>query len=125
MSKWPAKHSSHTPREAKPLASTPTIRPPNCTVLPLGAPRRVPLVTQLTGILGQPGQLLSAVAMVALLHGPGWTPAFLAASRAGVVAAVAALADLRDAPAGVTLTPARAPGLSEVLDNLRAAWRHP
>lgn len=88
-------------------------------------PRRVPLVTQLTGILGQTGQLLSAIAMVAVLHGPGWTPAFLAASGAGVVAAVAALALLRDAPPGMTLSLAGAPDLQRVLENLRSAWRHP
>ena len=88
-------------------------------------PRRVPLVTQLTGILGQTGQLLSAIALVAVLHGPGWTPAFLAASGAGVVAAVAALALLRDAPPGTTLSPAGAPDLQRVLENLRSAWRHP
>jgi len=83
------------------------------------------LVTQLTGILGQTGQLLSAIAMVAVLHGPGWTPAFLAASGAGVVAAVAALALLRDAPPGMTLSLAGAPDLQRVLENLRSAWRHP
>jgi sugar phosphate permease len=88
-------------------------------------PQRVPLVTQLTGIFGQTGQLLSAVPLVALLHGPGWTPAFLAASGAGVVAAIAALALLRDAPPGAPPAGDRAPTVREIGDNLRTAWRHP
>jgi len=37
------------------------------------APKRVPLVTQLTGICGQLGQVLSAVPFLALLTAEGWT----------------------------------------------------
>ena len=37
-------------------------------------PRRIPLVTQLTGMIGQTGQLLSAVPLAALLRLHGWTP---------------------------------------------------
>ena len=48
-------------------------------------PRRVPVMTQLTGLVGQLGQVLSAVPLAALLHGPGWTPAFLCAAGAGGV----------------------------------------
>lgn len=36
--------------------------------------RRVPIMTQATALTGQLGQILSAVPLVALLHGPGWTP---------------------------------------------------
>jgi sugar phosphate permease len=86
---------------------------------------RVPLVTQLTGILGQTGQLLSAIPLVALLHGAGWTTAFMSASGVGVVAAAAALALLRDAPPGAAVATPRAPSMREVGDNLRTAWRHP
>ena len=45
--------------------------------------RRVPVLTQLTGIVGQLGQVLSAVPLVALLHGPGWTVAFGSAAGLG------------------------------------------
>ena len=38
------------------------------------------MVTQLTGLLGQFGQVLAPIPLVALLHGPGWTPAFLSAA---------------------------------------------
>ncbi len=41
------------------------------------SPRQVPLVTQLTGICGQLGQVLSAVPFFALLAGAGWTTAYV------------------------------------------------
>jgi MFS family permease len=86
--------------------------------------RRIPVMTQLTGITGQLGQVLSAVPLVALLHGPGWTPAFLSASALAVLAAVLSVAALRDAPPGTTV---RAPLTSarHILDQLKDAWRHP
>jgi MFS family permease len=88
-------------------------------------PHRVPLVTQLTGILGQTGQVLSAVPLVALLHGPGWTPAFLSAAALSVLAGVFALALLRDSPTATRTALGDAPSMGEVAHNLRTAWRHP
>ena len=44
--------------------------------------RRVPLMTQLTGLIGQLGQVLSAIPFAALLHGPGWATAFGSAGGA-------------------------------------------
>jgi MFS family permease len=79
------------------------------------AARRVPLMTQLTGSLGQLGQVLSAVPVVALLHAQGWRTTFLSVAAVGVVAAVAVLAVVRDTP-GTSLAGPRA-GL------LRRAWR--
>jgi MFS family permease len=86
--------------------------------------RRVPVVTQLTGLIGQAGQVLSAVPLAALLAGPGWTTAFLAAAGAGVFVAVAACAALRDTPqrrviSGPPIT------LRRLGDDLAGAWRHP
>ena len=85
--------------------------------------RRVPLVTQLTGIVGQTGQVLSAVPLVALLGGPGWTVAFLSAAATGVLAAALVLLVVRDQPAGQ----ARAGdgGDRDVVGDLVSAWRHP
>lgn len=85
--------------------------------------RRVPLVTQLTGIVGQSGQVLSAVPLVALLGGPGWTVAFLSAAATGVVVAVLAAAVVRDTPdpAGAK-QPSSA---SDLVGDLVTAWRHP
>jgi sugar phosphate permease len=86
--------------------------------------RQAPVVTQLTGILGQLGQVLSAVPLVALLHGPGWTPAFLSAAALGVIAATLALALLRDTPQG-RLRSERSPSVRDVAHQLVSAWRHP
>ncbi|GAB2937409.1 MFS transporter [Rhodococcus aerolatus] len=86
-------------------------------------PRRAPLVTQLTGILGQLGQVLSAVPLVALLVGPGWTVAYGSAAALGVLVVVLVAAVVRDAPPGpvpevTPVTPRQVPGL------VRAAWGH-
>lgn len=62
------------------------------------AARRVPVMTQLTGSLGQLGQVLSAVPVVALLHAEGWRTTFLSVAAVGVVATVAVVAVVRDAP---------------------------
>jgi MFS family permease len=86
--------------------------------------RRAPLITQLTGIIGQLGQVLSAVPLVALLHGPGWRPAFVSAATAGVVAAALALAILRDTPSG-PLRSEHSPSLADVGRQLVSAWLHP
>ena len=61
-------------------------------------PRQVPLLTQLTGILGQLGQVLSAVPFVLLLHGPGWPTAFGSAAALGAVMVVVVLVLVRDTP---------------------------
>lgn len=62
--------------------------------------RRVPVMTQLTGMVGQVGQVASAIPLVALLHGPGWTPAFLGTAALAVLAGVLVLLVLRDGPPG-------------------------
>jgi MFS family permease len=87
-------------------------------------PRRVPLMTQLTGILGQLGQILSAIPLVALLHGPGWTPAFLSTAALSVIVGGVVLLLVHDSPHG----PVRrhdAPTWAKVGGDLRTAWSHP
>jgi MFS family permease len=86
--------------------------------------RRVPVVTQLTGITGQLGQVLSAVPLAVLLAGLGWTPAFVSAAGAGVFVAIVALVALRDTPqrrinSGPAIT------LGRLGRDLSGAWRHP
>jgi len=88
------------------------------------AARRVPLVTQLTGILGQLGQILSAVPFIGLLHASGWSPAFSVAAVASVLAAALALAVVRNAPGGAW-TPGPAVPLREIGRQLRAVWQRP
>jgi MFS family permease len=45
-------------------------------------PRRVPLLTQLTGICGQLGQVLSALPFLALLTGTTWATAYVSVAAA-------------------------------------------
>jgi MFS family permease len=87
-------------------------------------PRRVPVVTQLTGLLGQVGQLAAAIPLVALLHSAGWTPSFLAVGVVGLVVAVLVAAGLRNAPPWAPIPPPPE-DLAQVLGHLRAAWREP
>ena len=94
-------------------------------LVPLWLPaRRAPVFTQLTGILGQLGQVAATLPLLALLRGVGWQPAFLGAAAVGVLVAVVVAAALRDAPPGVQVVVA-APGLAAVRDGLRLAWREP
>jgi MFS family permease len=86
--------------------------------------RRVPVMTQLTGLIGQTGQVLSAVPLAALLAGQGWTTAFLGAAGAGVFVAAVALAALRDTPDG-RITRGAPVTLRRVGADLANAWRHP
>src|SRR5919107_575526 len=86
--------------------------------------RRGPGVTQLTGLVGQLGQILSAVPLAALLAVSGWTPAFLTAAGSGVFVAVLALAALHDTPqrrinSGAAVT------ARQVGSDLKHAWLHP
>jgi MFS family permease len=83
--------------------------------------RRVPVLNQLAGIVGQLGQVVSAVPLAALVVGAGWTPAYLAAGGTAVLVAVLVLAVVRDGPAGA----AAAPDGPAVAGGLGAAVREP
>jgi len=85
--------------------------------------RRVPLMTQLTTILCQLGQVVSAVPFAGLLHAAGGTPAFAAAAGAGLLVAVLVPAVVRDTPAGPAGS--RPVSVREVLGQLVAVWRRP
>jgi MFS family permease len=85
--------------------------------------RTVPLVTQLTGILGQFGQIVAAYPLVALMHSTSWQSTFLGAAAVGVLVAVLVLVALRDAPPGTELAPPA--GLAEVRRSLALTWREP
>ncbi|MER7475874.1 MFS transporter [Micromonospora sp. NPDC000018] len=86
--------------------------------------RRNPLMTQLTGTLGQLGAILGAVPLVALLHRAGWTPAFLAVAAVGATVLVMIVVAVRDTPRGQTVA-GPAPNLAAVRRELRAAWAEP
>ena len=83
--------------------------------------RTVPLVTQLTGILGQLGSVAAAYPLVALLHGTSWQATFLGAAATGVLVGVLVLVALRDAPPGTVTTPPA--GLAQLRRSLADTWR--
>ncbi|BBX08944.1 MFS transporter [Mycolicibacterium aichiense] len=87
-------------------------------------PRQIPLVTQLTGISGQLGQVLSAVPFLSLLIGSGWTRAYLAVAAFGVLSLVLTLALVKNTPPGVT---AHDPVISvrETLASVKTIWMRP
>ncbi len=60
--------------------------------------KRVPMLVQVTGLIGQAGQLASAIPVAALLHAAGWSPTFATVAAVGAAIAVAAGMGLR-APA--------------------------
>jgi MFS family permease len=62
-------------------------------------PRQVPLLTQLTGICGQLGQVLSALPFLALLTGTSWATAYVSVAAFGVLAMVLVLALVGTPPA--------------------------
>lgn len=61
---------------------------------------RAPIMTQLTGMIGQIGQVLSAIPFVALLGAAGWTAAFTTASAIGGAVAVLVALVVRATPPG-------------------------
>ena len=62
---------------------------------------RVPVLTQLTGILGQVGQIASAVPFVMILSLHGWTPAFTVSAGVAACGALLALLLVRATPPGM------------------------
>ncbi len=87
-------------------------------------PRQVPLLTQLTGICGQLGQVLSAVPFLALLTGTTWATAYVAVAALGVLAMVLVVALVRNAPDGWAV---ETPSLSihATLAGVKAVWLRP
>lgn len=86
--------------------------------------RRVPVMTQITGLIGQSGQILSAVPFAALLHTAGWQPAFLACAAVAATAALAAGFALRNRPPGAAARATR-PTADPVFAQIKAVWAHP
>ncbi len=62
------------------------------------SPKRAPLMVQVTGTLGQFGQLASAVPIAWMLRHLGWTPTFAALAGLGLVAAAVSLWRVRMPP---------------------------
>ncbi|MBJ7358058.1 MAG: MFS transporter [Nocardioides sp.] len=86
--------------------------------------RRVPLLTALSGTLGQLGAIAAAAPMTWALGNLGWTRAYLVAAAVSVVVAVAVAVVVHDAP---DRRSRRGPQLTfaAVRSSLTASWSHP
>ncbi|WP_165827694.1 nitrate/nitrite transporter [Mycolicibacterium sp. GF69] len=86
--------------------------------------RQVPLVTQLTGICGQLGQVLSAIPFFVVLDAWGWTSAYVSVAALGVVSMVLTLALVKNTPHGNTID-FEAISVRETLASVRTVWLRP
>lgn len=85
--------------------------------------RQAPMVTQLTGLVGQLGALAAAAPLAFLLDRLGWTRSFAIASSIGVVLLVAVLVLVKDSPYRsdeVAVVKLRA-----LAQSLRTVWGNP
>lgn len=96
--------------------------------------QRAPVMVQLTGIVGQGGQLVALIPLAALLHATSWTIAFGSIAGLGVLFAVLVFALIRNRPPELaadvsvdTDTGAIRVVTSQVDTGvgIRAAWAHP
>ena len=87
-------------------------------------PRLVPLVTQLTGICGQLGQVLSAVPFLAVLTGSGWTTAYTSVAAIGVLSMALTLALVRNTPNGPAVA-TETTSVRDTLASLKTVWLRP
>lgn len=85
--------------------------------------RRIPLLTQWTGIVGQLGQIASAVPFAFVLHRFGWNTAFVSAASLSVLILVLTLLLVRNRPTGAE-APQLLP-LRQTATSLAEAWRQP
>ena len=85
--------------------------------------RTIPLMTQVTGILGQSGQVLATFPLVAALGAVSWGAAFTGAAAISVLVALLVAVALREAPPSAVLpVPA---GRAQLAEDLTASWREP
>ena len=87
-------------------------------------PRRIPLITQLTGVIGQAGAIIAAIPMTVALAHLGWTKAYLLAASLGIVLVIALVLVVHDAPGSRSV---RGPTLSlaQIRRSLGESWEHP
>jgi len=88
------------------------------------APRRIPLMTQITGVVGQLGAIIAAVPMTIALGHLGWTKSYLIAASLGIVLTVALALVVRDVPGSWTVS-GPAMSLTFIRHSLRASWAQP
>jgi MFS family permease len=85
-------------------------------------PKQAPLVTQMTGQVGQLGAIVAAAPLSWALQNLGWTRSFAIASTIGVVLMVAVALVVADSPYPASTSPIRLRALAR---NLRLVWGNP
>ncbi|GLY16296.1 MFS transporter [Kineosporia sp. NBRC 101677] len=86
-------------------------------------PRQAPLLTQVTGLIAQFGQIVSVIPLLALVHSRGWTFAFLGLALVLLLVAIAVGASVRDHPPHheAPVLPAG----PRVVQRVREVWSNP
>lgn len=96
--------------------------------------QRGPLMSQLTGMLGQGGQILAVIPLAALLHSTTWTIAFGSIAGLGLLFTILVALIIRNRPPDLTedVTINTDTGIIRVVTSsidtgvgIRAAWAHP
>lgn len=96
--------------------------------------QRGPVMVQLTGVIGQAGQLIALVPLAALLHATSWTITFGSIAGLGVLFAILVFGVIRNHPpdVGSDVTVNTETGVMRVVTSaidtgvgIRAAWAHP
>lgn len=86
-------------------------------------PARTPVITQITGLMGQLGSIVAAYPLAYALGRFGWTTSFLLSAAAGVVLALTLVSLIRDSPyADHERTELK---MRAVARAVRLAWREP
>ncbi|GAA3596975.1 MFS transporter [Kineosporia mesophila] len=86
-------------------------------------PSSAPLLTQVTGLVAQSGQIISVVPFLALVHARGWSFAFLGLAALLLVSALAVGLSVRNEPPGRVVTDL--PPSPGVRHQLREVWSNP
>jgi len=87
-------------------------------------PRQIPMVSQLTGLSGQLGQVITAVPFLGLLADSGWTRAFTAAAGLGALSLMFTVLLVNNAPPGV-VTEDPVTDLRATLKSIKTVWMRP
>lgn len=88
------------------------------------APARIPLLTQISGPIGQFGAILSAIPMTWALGQFGWTAAYAIAAMLSIVISVAIVVVVHDEP-GVRSAQGNSLSWLNIRQTLRLSWEHP
>jgi MFS family permease len=88
------------------------------------SPRRIPFISQITGVVGQLGAIIAAVPMTLALRELGWTTSYLLAASLGIVLTAGLVLVVRDVPHARSV---RGPALSmtHIRASLAASWSQP